>query len=231
LFLKRSYEKEIIDDISITDERLSRALYELKIINSFLGGNSVTRAGISAIIKISPFKNTLRVLDVGSGASDIFIGMKVNGNNVNLVSADMNIQACRYSKASNPEGKVVCCDVRNLPFRDKSFDVVHASLFFHHFKEQELVEILTKCSLLAESGIIINDLRRSILALAGITILTRLLSRSLMVKNDAPLSVKRAFIKKELRAILSKIKNCSFTIKRKWAFRWLIYCVKNNYVL
>lgn len=226
MFLKRSYAKEIIDDLSITDERMDRALAELKVINLFLGGNSVSRAGIKAICKISPFKTKARILDIGSGGSDLFFKMKINGNLAELVSADMNIQACRYTKNLHPGANVVCCDALRLPFKDNTFDIAHASLFFHHFKEQDIVDILSRCRLIAEKGIIINDLRRSVLALAGITILTRLFSKSRMVKNDGPLSVKRGFIKKELKEIFSKIKNRRFHIRRKWAFRWLIFCTE-----
>jgi hypothetical protein len=43
-----------------------------------------------------------------------------------------------------------------------------------------------------------------------------------MVKNDGPVSVKRGFIKSELRSILSKIKIEKYVIKRRWAFRWLV---------
>ncbi|MGE5353898.1 MAG: methyltransferase domain-containing protein [Acidobacteriota bacterium] len=226
MLLKRSYDKEIIDDLSITDERLDRALYELKVINFSLGGNSVTRAGISAINRAYPFKNSPVILDLGSGGSDLFFKMSINGRKFDPVSADMNIQACRYTKIFYPGAKVVCCDAQRLPFKDNSVDVIHASLFFHHFKEEDMSAILRRCSSISRHGIVINDLRRSPLALLGIKILTQLFSRSLMVKNDGPLSVKRGFIKRDLITILSEINQCRFHIRRKWAFRWLIYCMK-----
>lgn len=228
MFLKRSYNKEIIDDLSITDERLDQALTELKVINFFLGGNSVSRSGIKELNRTSPFNRSVKILDLGSGGSNLFFEMKINGRKTDPVCADMNIQACRYTKTSNPEAKVVCCNAQRLPFKEKGFDIVHASLFFHHFNEQDMTGILTQCSAIARRGIVINDLRRSVLALAGITLLTQLFSRSRMVKNDGPLSVKRGFTEKELREILSRIKNCRFVIRRKWAFRWLIVCTIKN---
>lgn len=226
MLLKRSYDKEIIDDLSITDERLDRALHELKVINFFLGGNSVSRAGISAVNRACTFRSTPVILDLGSGGSDLFFKVKIMGRNVEPVSADINIRACRYTKILHPEAQVVCCDALKLPFKDNAIDIIHASLFFHHFKEAEMKSILRRCSLVARHGIIINDLRRSIFALMGIKILTQLLSKSRMVRNDGPLSVRRGFIKSELLAILSEIKQCRFHIRRKWAFRWLVYCIK-----
>ncbi|MCU7523347.1 MAG: methyltransferase domain-containing protein [Ignavibacteria bacterium] len=226
MLLKRSYAKEIIDDLSITDERLDLALHELQVINFFLGGNSVSRAGLSAINRACTFKNTPLILDIGSGGSDLFFKMKIKGRNVEPISADMNIRACRYTKLLHPEAKVVCCDAQRLPFKVSTIDIIHASLFFHHFKEEDMAAVLRQCSLIARHGIIINDLRRSVFALIGIKILTQLFSKSRMVKNDGPLSVRRGFIKSELMAILSGIKQCRFHIRRKWAFRWLIYCIK-----
>lgn len=227
MFLKRSYEKEIIDDFSITDERLDRALNELKVINFFLGGNSVSRAGFRALGKFNPDKRFVKILDIGSGGSDLFSRMQLNGKSADAVSADINIQACRFNKKNNPKAKVVCCDARMLPFRQNSFDVIHASLFLHHFNESDISLILRESLSAVRYGIIINDLRRSVLALAGIKILTQIFSKSRMVKNDGPLSVKRGFIKKELQSIFAGLNNCRISIKRKWAFRWLVYCTKN----
>ena len=62
-------------------------------------------------------------------------------------------------------------------------------------KEDEIKKIIKSSLSIAEKGMIINDLRRSVWALIGIKTLIYLFSKSTMVKNDAPLSVKRGFIK------------------------------------
>ena len=46
MFLKRSYAPELMDDFSIQDERIDRALSELKITNKYLGGISTTKSGL-----------------------------------------------------------------------------------------------------------------------------------------------------------------------------------------
>ena len=43
-----------------------------------------------------------------------------------------------------------------------------------------------------------------------------------MVKYDAPLSVLRAFKRRELRKMLDAIAIENFTIRWKWAFRWQV---------
>jgi hypothetical protein len=77
----------------------------------------------------------------------------------------------------------------------------------------------------AERGIVINDLHRHFLAYHSIRILTQLFSSSYLVKNDAPLSVLRAFRKHELIKLMEQAEISDYQIIWKWAFRWMI-CIK-----
>ena len=142
-----------------------------------------------------------------------------------IFSADINKRIAKYVKQNSPGLKLFVRMSFNLPFKPEQFDIVHLSLFLHHFKEEEIKEILFNLSSLAKYGIIINDLQRSFFALLGIKILTMLFSKSEMVKNDAPLSVKKSFVKKDLVKILNSL-NFNFEIKYKWAFRWLVVVYK-----
>ena len=222
MFLKRSYDPEILDDYSIQDERIDTALNELKIINFLLGGNRVSSKGIKLFYNNS---NSLTILDVGSGASDILIGIKKKYNNLKIYSLDMNQRACIYLKKHSNGIKVICGDVQKLPFKN-SFDLIHASLFFHHFNEDELIKILTSLLRVSNKGIVINDLRRSIFAWLGIRFLTLMFSKSKEVKNDGPLSVRRGFVKRDWEYILKNVTSSNYEIKRKWAFRWLVVIYK-----
>jgi 2-polyprenyl-3-methyl-5-hydroxy-6-metoxy-1,4-benzoquinol methylase len=218
MFFKRSYDPEILDDFSIQDERVDNALKELKTINSFLGGNAISHEGIKTFYNNS---DALTILDVGSGSSDILISIKKKTKNLNLFSLDKNQRSCVYLKEHSKDIKVICGDVLHLPF-DAPFDIIHASLFLHHFREEELKDIITSLLVISNKGIVINDLRRSIFAWVGIKILTLLFSRSKEVKNDGPLSVRKGFIKKDWTDILNIVSPERYVIKRRWAFRWLI---------
>jgi hypothetical protein len=52
--------------------------------------------------------------------------------------------------------------------------------------------------------------------------LTALFSKSYLVKNDAPLSVKRGFKKSELISLLKKAGFTDYSVKWSWAFRYKI---------
>ncbi len=220
MFIQRSYQKELMDDFSLNDRRISIALRELQTINKFLGGNSVSKKGVKYFIydKDTEFK----ILDIGGGGSDILYSLKREIDNLKIYSVDLNKYSCHYQKAEKGNNKIICADAFKPPFREKSFDLVHTSLFLHHFNEEEIVQLIKHFIVLAGRGVIINDLRRNILAYSGIKILTYLFSKSEFVKNDGPLSVKRAFSKNDLVQVLLKIGIKDYIIKRKWAFRFLL---------
>lgn len=219
--MKRSYEAEIMDDFSIRDGRIDEALHELKIINKYLGGIATTKSALKYFLDFSG--KELSVLDIGSGSSDNLIAAKENYPAIKIISIDKNYRALSSSKNLLEK---INSDAFDLPFKNKSFDFVHASLFLHHFTYEQINKLMREFIRIARSGIIINDLQRSCFALIGIKILTVLFSKSEMVKNDAPISLKRGFKKQEILKLLSDAGVTDFVIKKKWAFRWMVVVKK-----
>ena len=220
MFLKRSYSPEIMDDFSILDERIDDALKELSVANKYLGGISTSREGLKLLLNGNN-KDNISILDIGAGASDILQYLNKKFRSLKFTSLELNKRACVYLR-KNSVSDIVCADSRKLPVKEKQFDVVHASLFLHHFKEEEIKKLLKELLKICREGVIINDLRRSVFALMGIKIISVLLSRSEMFKNDGPLSVKRGFVRGDLLNILSELQVKKYCLKRKWAFRWML---------
>jgi ubiquinone/menaquinone biosynthesis C-methylase UbiE len=216
----RSRSLEMIDDMSITDERLDDALKELKVVNRFLGGGNVSRIGVARLTRTLPKNVPLRILDCGAGGSDLPRVLSSLDRRVEVTALDLNLRACQYAASNVPSSHVVNASAFRLPFRDRAFDVVHASLFCHHFGLQQLRVLLAEWSRVSRLGIVINDLERSVWAYIGITILTQLFSHSAMVRNDAPISVRRGFLRNELLEVTSGYGQVAIT--RHWAFRWLV---------
>lgn len=215
--MKRHFEKEIMDDFSIEDERIDLALKELNIINKFLGGNSVSKKGLDCF---SINKEGLSIIDIGSGGSDFYKTSQKYFNNLFYVSLDLNKRACVYNIIEN-KNSTICGNSFFLPFKEKRFDFVHISLFLHHFTEDEIKVLLKEFIRVSKRGIIINDLHRSIFALYSIKILTKIFSKSEMVIHDAPLSVKKGFLRNELISLIENL-GYEYIIKWCWAFRWLV---------
>ncbi len=222
MFLKKCSQPELMDDFSIQDERIDLALRELRVINYFLGGNTSSKLGVSKIISELENKKIF-LLDVGSGSSDVLDDLKKKHRSISIISLDKNKRVCNFIKKNNNfKPIIVCADAFNLPFKNKSIDIIHSSLFLHHFDSASLKNILSIFFVTAKQGIVINDLRRSLFAFLGIKILTMLFSKSEFVKNDAPISVRKGFTKSELIGLLKESHFSSHEIIGKWAFRWVV---------
>ena len=234
-FSKRSTAIEIMDDLSYHDEIIFQTLRELDFINQWLGGNSVTLNALEKIGKEIPKNKETTIVDLGCGSGEMLrlIAQKANykKRKIQLTGIDANLHIIGYAKRQSTNFENLHFEAINIfsnEFRRLTFDIIIATLFFHHFSDEELVNLFTSMKKQAKVGIIVNDIHRHPLAYFFIKWLTSLFSKSSMVKFDAPLSVLRAFTRKELRLILYKSGIKDYELRWKWAFRWqlIIFCGK-----
>jgi ubiquinone/menaquinone biosynthesis C-methylase UbiE len=213
---------ELMDDPTIADERIDRALKELSVINRWLGGYRVSRLGVGQFIGNVPADRPVTVLDVGAGGSHLSRALAPLGREFHVTSVDVNLRACDYAKGRRHAANVVNGSAHALPFREHSVDIAHASLFLHHCTDEEAQVLLADLSRIARYGLVINDLHRHPIAYAGIFLLTRLLSRSAFVRHDAPVSVLRGFLRREFAPLLPSGLQQAVLISWHWAFRWCV---------
>ena len=107
-------------------------------------------------------------------------------------------------------------------------DVVFSALFCHHFSDNELLDQVQWMKLNSRLGFFINDLHRHPLAYYAIKYLTAIFSSSRLVRNDAPVSVQRGFVRSEWENIFRVAGFRHVRIQWKWAFRWLVIVVKKE---
>lgn len=226
----RSMDLEIMDDLDCDGEVVEQTLRELEFINSTLGGNDISIGGLNSLLG-KRNGQVFKVADLGCGGGDMLQLFKkwadTNNKHLELCGIDANSFIIDYARENLKGIQNVSFKTENVfnkSFTVQKFDIIHCSLFLHHFTEEELVHLFTKFKDQVRIGFIINDLHRHWLAYYSIKVLTQLFSKSSMVKYDAPLSVRRAFRKKELQDILRKAGITNYQLKWKWAFRWqLIY--------
>jgi len=113
-------------------------------------------------------------------------------------------------------------DIFGPEFAAQSYDVLTASLFCHHFTDDELVLLLRRWQQQAGVAVIINDLHRHWLAYHSIRLLTKLFGGSRLVQHDAPLSVARAFSRADWRRLLAAADIPAYSLRWCWAFRWQV---------
>lgn len=227
-FSKRSGDIEIMDNLQCSGEVVNQTLRELETINTWLGGNQVTLDALQALLSKRKI-NSVDICDLGCGGGDMLrlIRKWTNKKNINasLTGIDANPYIIEFAKAyTNLSEKIQfeTADIFSEEFKQKKFDVVIGTLFYHHFANENLSDFFRQLRSQSRIGFIINDIHRHWFAYYSIKWITGIFSKSTMVRFDAPLSVLRAFKKKELVEILTLAGIRNYQIKWKWAFRWQV---------
>lgn len=228
----RSNEKELIDDLELDNEALRQNLEELAIINKYLGGNQVTVSGLKKLISnpnspITNHQSQLTIADLGCGGGDMLMVManwaKKKGISAQFIGIDANDFMIDFAKIRTANYSNISYLHENIfseEFREKSFDVMTMTLFCHHFDDESLVKIFKQFKKQSRIGIVINDIHRHWFAYHSIAWITKLFLKSYLVKNDAKLSVWRAFRRSDLEKIIQEAGFTKYSIRWKWAFRW-----------
>jgi ubiquinone/menaquinone biosynthesis C-methylase UbiE len=212
-FARRANEDEIMDDLSQPEHEFAAAYRELEIINRWLGG-------VRAIERFLPGGSTLLILDVAAGACDVSESLLRNRRD-RIVVLDLNARGLKLARKSWP----VVGDALDLPFQDGTFDVVTASLFFHHLSDEACVRVLAQMWRIARRRVLVNDLHRHAVAYSSIRALTAMFSKSRMVRHDGPLSVLRAFRPQELFDI-AKRAGVPARVHRSFPYRLVLVAEK-----
>ena len=228
-FSKRARGPELMDDLGAKGGDLIQALHELESINYLLGGNYVTLDGLSQLLQTSATVRALHIADLGCGSGDMLKLVRrlleKRKMPARLTGIDANPNVIAFAESNTPpECRIQyrSLNILSPEFKDQRFDIVIATLFFHHFSDEELIRFFKQLKAQVTTGVVVNDIHRHWFSYHAIRLLTKLFSRSQMVRHDAPVSVMRAFRKTELRAILQEAGIGNYTIKWRWAFRWQI---------
>jgi 2-polyprenyl-3-methyl-5-hydroxy-6-metoxy-1,4-benzoquinol methylase len=232
-FKKRSYQKELLDRDDIPFADIKRNMQELDFINRHLGGHDITLDGIVALIQKTPtFNKTLTIIEIGCGGGDNLRAIKKWAAYIKLPVAllgiDINAECIAYARSQQRNAGIefIQSDYRSTTIEIKP-DIVFSSLFCHHFTDDELVDQLRWMRDNSSIGFFINDLHRHPLAYYSIALLSNVFSRSYLVKNDAPLSVKRGFKKADWQRLFAAAEIHDYQCTWRWAFRWLVTCTNN----
>ncbi len=222
----RASGKEILDDPGLDLAHWRGALREIRWVNRWLGGRRALQTGLGLALRGLPAGSTVEALDVGTGDGTLPASVAPwaarRGWELRWVVLDRAWSALRCCQETGNMWPAVAGEATTLPFREKSFDVVAASMFLHHFPAPTVVDLLRAFRRLARAAVIINDLRRSWLAWAAIFLISRGLGCHPVFRHDAPLSVLRGFTKHELAEAARQAGASGAVIRRCWAFRFVL---------
>jgi SAM-dependent methyltransferase len=226
---QRSYQKELMDADDIPFAAIAQTLKELNIINTRLGGHSITLKGVR---QFTENNKPLTICEIGCGGGDNLFAIYKYCIKKNIpvyfVGIDMNAECIAFAKQQYPQlpCQWVCSDYALARFEEKQADIIFSSLFCHHFTDEQLVSMLQWLQQKSNKGFFINDLHRHWLAFYLIKYITKFFSKSNLIKNDASLSVARGFKKKDWQKLFQKAGIKNYDISWQWAFRFLVTCKK-----
>ena len=225
----RTDKEELMDDFSIGGDLLRDTLDKLENINRWLGGNLMTVRALKKVLKNHPKEQELTIADIGCGHGDILrdvakFGRK-NGYKMKLIGMDANPTAIAYANELSSEFSELSFkteDIFSEAFKNRKFDVILATLFLHHFKEEQLTSFLGNTLKQTKIGIVVNDLHRHKLAYYLFMLLSVFIKNNMIIE-DGLTSVLRGFKRNELTHISKKLK-VKPQISWKWAFRfqWIL---------
>ena len=226
---RRRHDAEWMDRDGNSAADVEAALRDLSLVNRFLGGSASVLAAADRFLLEIPEGGTLDVLDVGSGGGDVSSALvrrgQERGRSVRVVAVDRDGAAASYARRALGAGgafRVLRADAFALPFRERSFDLVVASLFLHHFRHGEAVELLRRFLALARRAVVVSDLRRHVLPWAFIAVAARVTRRHPIFVHDAPLSVLRGFTGDELRRAALDAGCPRPRVDRCWPYRLVL---------
>jgi ubiquinone/menaquinone biosynthesis C-methylase UbiE len=199
---------ELLDGPLEDPVALAANLRDLSRLNRLSGGARLSLRAVRAL------GDAGTILDVGTGGADIPAALLVEarrrGVALEVMATDSRPEVLAAAAFARPGLPTLpgltfaVADGRALPYPDASFDVGHASMVVHHLDADEAVAFLRELRRVSRLGIVINDLARGPHFWLATWLLTHTIAASRYTRHDGPLSVRRAWSRNEMVALLGR---------------------------
>jgi SAM-dependent methyltransferase len=220
--MKRVAIAELLDSDAGTATEIEASLSDLRRINSGFGGVRATQWMIERVAR-ERGRSSLSLLEVASGT-----GYVIDVVRQQLQTHGIQLQVTLLDRAPShlSNGHLrIAADALQLPFRDRSFDLVSCNLFLHHLAPHEVQQLAREALRVCRQAFLINDLVRSRIHLA-LVYAGWPLFRSRLTRHDAPASVRQAYTPAEIRELLTQIPGSQVEISRHYLFRMSVIAWK-----
>lgn len=213
---QRSTEPELLD-LGVDRSEALASLDDLRFVNRWLGARG---SFLRAVLPLLEGTSRPSLLDVGCGSGDVAAFLRGAAHR-DVRTVGLDIKALHLSRLS-ADVRGVVADVRRLPFPPRSFDVVTASLFLHHFDAPDLPVILRDLVGLARRGLVVNDLRRARVPWLFGKLAFPWLFRAQVSVHDGLVSIRRGFTEGELLEAFAAADIRDVTLRRRFPYRLLV---------
>lgn len=193
---------ELLDDPSVPAAVMTRSMKDVERANYVFGGLRAALAELKTAL--SETRGSATMLDVGTGAGDIAESSRdmagQRGVALRTIGFDSSEALLRTHRARNDW--LVVGSALQLPFADRSVDIVMCSQLLHHFPEVDAVAVIREMNRVARVRVVISDLRRSWIAAGGLWLASFVLGFHSVSRHDGVVSVMRGFLPQELAGLV-----------------------------
>lgn len=200
--LPRSEGQELMDMPDVPTAGLRQGLADLRRANRWFGGTHAAMTALLPVVCGVPAEE-VTVLDVATGSGDIPLTLvrraRRRGRRVRVVATDLHeetLAAAREHVEADGTGEVEVAraDALNLPYAAGEFHVAMCHTALHHFDPSDACRLLAELARVASQEIVVTDLVRSRVGLAGTILAARTLwRRHPVTRHDSVVSLRSAY--------------------------------------
>jgi ubiquinone/menaquinone biosynthesis C-methylase UbiE len=220
--VKRIVARELMDDDEAigTQAQWRESLGDLAWVNTVLGGWKALRSELDRLPTLPA-----RVVDVATGGADlprqVLDYLTMRGKKAVCVAVDRSERLLEIAQdLSGGRGDLVFvrADALALPFADRSFDLATFNLALHHFDPSDATRVLRELARVAAT-VIVNDLRRSVVAWAFARFVFPFFTRNRFTRHDGPMSVLRSYTPAEMQELARRAGWSWISVRTKGGYR------------
>jgi len=215
---------ELLDDPDADPAVVARSLTHIARANWWFGGRAAALWGIDQLLRDVGARDAVTLLDVGTGAGDLPVAAvrraAGRGRRMRALGLERSPVAAALATARGVPTVLGCA--AHLPVREGAVDIILLSQVVHHLAADAVVDLFRAVSRLARIGVVVADLRRSELAVAGFRVGSALLGFDAVTRADGITSVRRGYRAGELAALTARAGQ-SARVAHRPGFRLVAY--------
>jgi 2-polyprenyl-3-methyl-5-hydroxy-6-metoxy-1,4-benzoquinol methylase len=204
----RVREEEWMDGPDVTPAEMAACLRDLAQVNTVTLARGPTLAWLARMTRGWRAGQPFTLVDVGAGEGDMLCAIANWARRrdywAKLTGYDLNARCAEVARAATPDALGIDYVVGDAMAADISPDFIVSALVTHHMDDDGVVAFLRWMERTARRGWFINDLHRNWFAYHGFALLSTVARWHPFVRHDGPLSVARAFRKRDWARLLAR---------------------------
>lgn len=223
MWMSRATDLAELMDAPDADPVMLRRTYErFALVNRW-----VARWESTYVEHIRPlFKSgqTIRILDVGCGAGDVSLYLRmrcqIDGFDPQITLIDPSEHVDAYFKTHPlPDGvRYLRTDTSELVRTGATFDLVISNHLLHHLTEPQVVQVMEDSLRMCTRRVLFSDLDRNVIAWAFFAVFAWPFSFGTFIHTDELRSIRRSYLRQELIDLLPG----GWSVQRQFPFRLLV---------